>query len=374
MTNAKRFSMVGFGILLFLFIFLPAANAQSGDAYKVGTSSLVVRSAPASNSEIIGQLSQGQTVIVFKEQHGWAMTYYAGKEAWVASQFLVADSQQSTDSGETVHKPSNDYIAVAADGVNLRTGPGTNHQVIGSALHGDTYKLTGTKGDWHRIVLGDGTTAWIAAWLTSPTNVHQTTRQTKATNTSQSNGTQTKRASLAGYNIVLDAGHGGKDPGALGLDGLREKDLTLSTANRVRDVLQSEGATVVATRSGDEFLSLDKRVQISNSYKTDAFISLHFNAYPTMTVRGVSTHYYSNGGNDMALAQSIQTALMQHVNMPNRGIHQSDYHVLRTNSDLAVLVELGFITNQYDAGNIQTNQYQTDVANAIADGLKTYFN
>lgn len=375
MTNKKRFSVIGFGMLLLLIIFSPTVNAQSGDAYKVGTSSLTVRSTPASNGEVIGQLSEGNTVIVFKEEHGWAMTYYAGKEAWVASQFLVHESSnhQKSDRAQNVSKPSNDYIVVAANGVNLRNGPGTNHQLVGSTTHGDTYKLVDTQGDWHQIVLGDGTKAWIAAWLTSPTSAHQTAAKTKTTNTQQSNNTQAKRDSLAGYNIVIDAGHGGKDPGALGLDGLKEKNLTLSTANKIRDVLQSEGATVITTRSDDQFISLQRRVQISNSYQTSAFISLHYNAYPAMTVRGISTHYYSNGGDDMVLAQTLQSALMQHVNMPNRGIKQSDYHVLRTNNDLAVLLELGFITNQQDAANIQTDQYQTNIAHAVADGLKRYF-
>ncbi|MDY0404433.1 N-acetylmuramoyl-L-alanine amidase [Virgibacillus sp. 179-BFC.A HS] len=378
MSNLQRFTMVVFGLLLFFIIFPPNVNAQDGKEYKVGASTLYVRNAPASNAQIVGQLSAGDTVIAFDEQHGWVMTYYAGQEAWVASQFLVAEKQDTASAHSTASaataQSANANIVVAANGVNLRTGPGTNHNIIGSASHGDTYKLVATKGDWHQIELDDGSTAWIAAWLTAPANGNQASTPAMATQTNQQSDNHAKRQSLAGFNIVIDAGHGGKDPGAIGPNGMKEKYLTLSTAQKVRDVLQSEGATVIMTRSGDQFISLDQRVQLSNSYHTSAFISLHYNAYPVLTVNGISTHYYSSSGPDMRLAQTIQSSLMQHVNMTNRGIRQSDYHVLRTNGDLAVLIELGFVTNPYDAAKIQTGNYQTEVARAIADGLKIYFN
>src|SRR5690625_3132833 len=128
------------------------------------------------------------------------------------------------------------------------------------------------------------------------------------------------------------------------------------------------------TRENDRFLLLEDRVAISHAYYTHAFISLHFDAYPISTVNGFSTHFYSSFGNDRKLAQFIQTGIAEQVNLNNRGIVQSNLHVLRENKDLAVLVELGFITNPYDFATIQTTDYQQGVAEGITNGLINYFN
>ncbi|MFD1039081.1 N-acetylmuramoyl-L-alanine amidase [Virgibacillus byunsanensis] len=180
------------------------------------------------------------------------------------------------------------------------------------------------------------------------------------------------KSPLEGYNIVLDPGHGGKDPGAIGLGGVHEKDFIMPTTYKVAQHLRDAGATVILTRTADYFVPLGERIRISNSYNTDAFISLHYNTFPTYTVNGISTFYYTNG-NDRKLAHEIQSSLAANVPLKNRGIMQGDYRVLRKNSDLAVLLELGFITNPDDLSTVQTLEFQNGVAEGIVEGLRSYF-
>lgn len=363
---------MGIGVLLLSVLISTSVHAQEGTTYGVGASSLNVRSAPSHNAKILGSLDPGDQLVVFQESYGWAQTYFEGKEAWVASQYLfqVENAQQS----EIISQPKNNTITVSSLGVRVRSGPGTDYSIIDLATKGDTYSRLKTKNDWNKVMLSDGSTGWIAAWLTDSQTNETTATSTKTKRpTMQLSEEKGGSESLSGYNIVLDPGHGGNDPGAIGFNGVLEKNLTLSTAEIVASHLRAAGANVKVTRVTDHYVSLDERVQFSSSYQTDAFISLHYNAYPFMAVNGIGTYYYTKG-QDLVLARSIQHAIEQNVGLHNRGIHYGNYHVLRENNDLAVLIELGFITNPNDLFTIQTNAYQNNVAQAITSGLENYFN
>lgn len=367
-----RILLIGISVLLLSVIISPPVNAQEGTTYGVGTSSLNVRSAPSNDATIVGSLNPGDQVVVFQENYGWAQTYFDGKEAWVASQYLYP--MGATQQSESVTKPNSDTVTVNSAGVHVRSGPGTNYPIIGFTTTGDTYAHLETKNDWHKVMLPDGSTGWIAAWLTDSYTQETSTAQAPAKEKRPKMELfAEKDGSLAGYTIVLDPGHGGNDPGAIGFNGVVEKNLTLSTAETVASHLRDAGATVEVTRTNDQYVSLDERVQFSSSYQTDAFISLHYNAYPFMAVNGIGTYYYTNG-QDLVLAKSIQHSIKQSVGLHDRGTHYGNYHVLRENSDLAVLIELGFITNPNDLFTIQTSEYQNNVAQAITSGLEDYFN
>src|SRR5699024_6081998 len=257
-------------------------------------------------------------------------------------------------------------------------GPGTNHEIIGYTSKGDAYNSVKSTNNWNKVVLGDGSTGWIAGWLTdSSIGNNNTPKKTYNINSGSTHGAQPQsnnpaNGSLEGYNIVLDPGHGGKDSGAIGIDGVYEKNVIMSTADSIVQKLRAAGATVILTRDSDRFLTLQERADMSNSYNTHAFISLHYNAYPILGINGVSTHFYS-GGEDRQLASALQSALKQNITLYSRGIIQSIYHVLRENSNPAVLIELGFITNQGDRAASQSNAYYNNVADGIVQGLLNYF-
>src|SRR5699024_855854 len=116
------------------------------------------------------------------------------------------------------------------------------------------------------------------------------------------------KGSLEGKNIMLDAGHGGKDPGTIALNDEKEKTLSLKYTKSLKEQLENQGATVILTRENDRYLSLNERVAASESYNTDAFVSIHFNAFTSEENHGASTHFFDEG-DDQELAQSIQSDL-----------------------------------------------------------------
>lgn len=357
-------SFVGGFMLLLIIGNQFTLQADSGTVYDVGVDQLVVRANPDLNAQAVGTLTRGDKVTIFKEKYGWGQTYYNGKEAWVATYLLVNPSK--TSSKKTVKKSTNKATAsVIANGVRLRSGPSTNDAIIGSKNKGDAINIIRTQGDWHEVKLSSGKTAWIAAWLTSDaTTSTKSTKKTKATPVSNQ--------SLKGKNIVLDPGHGGYDPGSTALNGVFEKQLTMDMAKAIGNALEAKGATVLYTRSNDRYVSLYDRVRISNAYWTDAFISIHFNAFTNNQINGISTHYYG-GNNNYQLATAIQNELIGQTGLHNRGVQLDNYYVLRENNDTSVLLELGFLTNQSDLNEIMSGNYRARVAESVANGLANYF-
>lgn len=371
----KYRTAAGLGFLLFIFLFNPFTSlAESGEVFEVGDIKLNVRAEPSNQADIIGQLGKGDRVMVFEDRFGWAKTYYGGEEAWIAAHYVspAKDIEQMSE---------NQSVTVTATGVHIRSGPGTNHSIIGYTTTGDTYSLMESAGDWHKVKLGDGLSGWIAGWLTDSETESETTvseepanNSDNGTNTetpeSEKAGVSTSNQPLTGYNIVIDPGHGGKDPGAVAGD-IYEKDLASQTADNVAQTLRDKGATVISTRTGDYYVSLDDRVRISQEYNTHAFVSLHYDAFPVNFIHGVSTYFHSTA--DRALADAMQPALSSGLQLHNRGVMQGNYRVLRNNPAPSVILELGFMSNPNDLAIIQTEDYHNSVADAVADGLKNYF-
>src|SRR5699024_9700668 len=287
-------------------------------------------------------LQAGDNITGFNEKHGWMLTYYNGEEAWVAAHYLSPIEQK--ESNKTT-EDKQQKIQITSESVYVRSAPGLDETILDIVNSGDTFTLLDTKNDWHYIELTNGTKAWVASWLTD--QPVETEKNTKEKDKKQSSSSNSSNGTLKGQTIMLDPSHGGKDPGSIGIDGIKEKDIALDYTQTVANELEKQGATVLLTRSSDKYVSLKDRVRISEAYATDAFISLHFNAFTSSDPNGVSTHYY-DANNDQELAQHVQGALQQHTDLNDRGVHQDDYHVLRKNRDTSILVELGFITNPSD--------------------------
>lgn len=355
-------------LILLISFFAPVeiTEAASGDTYEVSSMVLHVRDEPATNASIIGLLHKGDQLTAFQEEYGWVQTYYLGEIAWIAKHHLISTEPVSQVTATV--PSSNESITVSDSSVNIRSGPGLGYAVIAGASQGESFSVAENSGDWTKITLANGTTGWIASWLTTGSEVKSSSTVQPASKTAPE---QVTNNSLAGYNIVLDAGHGGKDPGAIGLEGIYEKDLVSATTSKIANTLRAYGATVIETRTGDYFLTLGERVRISNAYQTDAFISVHYNAFPILSVQGMNTYYASDYGRE--LADSVQSSLASTVPLTDRGIIEENYKVLRNTVAPSILMELGFITNPYDLSVVQTADYQNKVAEAVANGLLDYF-
>lgn len=355
--------------LLFIFIVQPETYAESGQTYDVGTSNLNVRSAPSHDAKVVGHLDKGQQVNSFKEKNGWVQTYYDGEIAWIATQYLIeVEGDSKAESG------SSNEVTITATDVNVRSGSGTEHSVISSTTSGDTYKLIESKGNWVKVEQSQGD-GWIYAELTdqAPSGSSGDAEKMSTDKNNKSSEKKSSDGTLNGINIVLDPGHGGKDPGSIGWNNVQEKDLIAATSDKVAAHLQAKGATVIRTRPQEAYKTLDQRIGISNDYNTDAFVSIHYDVSAMPSVKGTSTYYYA-GGADKQLAQNIQDSLVNVNEVHDRGIKHGNYKVLRENKDLGVLIELGFISNPEESANIQSADFQERTAEAIADGLVDYFN
>jgi len=171
--------------------------------------------------------------------------------------------------------------------------------------------------------------------------------------------------------VVIDPGHGGPDPGAVGIGGLREVDVIMPVAFRLAELLRQQGMQVVMTREADIDLGLEPRVQIAQRANADLFVSLHANAISLSRpeVNGVETFYHSSG---LELAQSIQRNILQSMGMRDRGVKQARFYVLRRTSMPSVLVEVGFVTGADDAPRLRDPEFLNRMAEAIARGILEY--
>ncbi|WP_169091460.1 N-acetylmuramoyl-L-alanine amidase, partial [Paenibacillus sp. PL91] len=173
--------------------------------------------------------------------------------------------------------------------------------------------------------------------------------------------------------IVIDPGHGGEDPGMIGMKyETMEKELNLSTSFYLEDELCNRGARVLMTRTKEEERpNLSNRVKISESAGADAFVSIHYNSSEKNT-SGILTFYYSET-KDRPLARAIENRLADSIGLKSNGISFGNLHVLRENDTLSTLVELGFLSNAKDESIVRGSDYQKKAARAIAKGLEDYF-
>src|SRR5690625_2782776 len=176
---------------------------------------------------------------------------------------------------------------------------------------------------------------------------------------------QVEKGLLDGYTIVLDAGHGGKDGGAVGVNGTIEKDITYLTAEHIKQELQKYDAKVQFTRMGDIFVELEDRVLMEYA---DLFISIHYDGFESEEVNGITTYYYHQ--RDERVARTIHQKIMnEEMDARDRGVSHGDYYVLRENQVPAVLLELGYITNPQDEERMNQEDFQQHIAQAVADGV-----
>lgn len=215
--------------------------------------------------------------------------------------------------------------------------------------------------------------------------------------------------------IVLDAGHGGNDPGAIGRSGLKEKDVNLDIVKRLAKILKDRGAEVIVTRQSDRFVTLPGRVDIANDAKADLFISIHSNANRVRSLNGFEVYYITPSTSDSRRASSaaqdglpditrgsvasssfnLKAILWDMINTNNRaesielarqicrsinrdldtkvlGIKAANFHVLRGTRMPAVLIEIGFLSNSGEERLLKNGYYRQQIAESIEKGVEDY--
>lgn len=174
---------------------------------------------------------------------------------------------------------------------------------------------------------------------------------------------------LAGFTIVVDAGHGGADRGACHFpSALIEKEINLDVALRLREHLQRAGAEALLTRTDDTFVTLDDRARFANDNDADLFISIHVNRFPSADCFGAQTFYAPTSAEGRRLALLIQDELRDVYPANYRQALAADFRVLRNTTMPATLVEIGFVTSSVDRQLMQQDDYRDAVATAIVAG------
>jgi N-acetylmuramoyl-L-alanine amidase len=203
--------------------------------------------------------------------------------------------------------------------------------------------------------------------------------------------------------VVVDAGHGGHDPGAVGPSGLAEKDVTLALAKKIKDALAANH-TVYLTRDGDYWLDIEKRTAVANHHRADVFISLHAGGSLHHEARGLAVFYYGaetaqgfsaepaapvgDGGQTLPpwdqiqlrhtakskrLADLLHNELLAGFNPMDRGIDRAPCFVLRGADMPAVLVEIGYVTHPAEEKVLKDPGSMSTVAEAVSQGIKAFF-
>jgi N-acetylmuramoyl-L-alanine amidase len=179
------------------------------------------------------------------------------------------------------------------------------------------------------------------------------------------------KKNLIGKTIIIDPGHGGKDPGCghVGYSKVPEKYIVLSIARQIAERLRLQGAKVIMTRNTDCFVDLDLRAATAERYRADLLLSVHADSAPDSSAQG-ATIYISRTPSyaSRRVAMSIHNTLQQ-CGIYSRGLRNADFRVLAAHSRPAVLVETGFVTNAHDASNLNNSWYQAKLAANIAQGI-----
>lgn len=174
------------------------------------------------------------------------------------------------------------------------------------------------------------------------------------------------------YKIFIDPGHGGSDPGALSSDRtLRESDVNLTMAFKLKEKLERQGFDVKMSRYDDTYISLESRSQMANQWGASLFVSLHQNSY-NATVGGIETLYYKDGRDSYNFAVPVQNRMIQATGMANRGVKDQSIYVLRTTNMPAILTESGFISNPTEAAKMRTPEYVDTITTSILNGINDY--
>ena len=331
------------------------------DQFTVSVDALNVRKGPDLTSKKVDMVHKGESFHVEEIDGNWIrISLGKKKNGWVYSFHGTLGTAVAKESKTST---SNKKVTVLTNGTNIRSSATTSSDIVSRVNAGEKLSVIGEEGEWFNVSLPSGESAFIAKWVVSTGEVAQAS-------TNERKKTPRAAGTLKGLTIVVDAGHGGNDLGTTGTKGTDEKILTLMTAELLAAKLKAAGADVVMTRDSDTYISLRKRVAISQQSDADAFVSLHYDANPDSSITGFTTYY--THGNQKSLATSINDGLASTISLRNRGAQPANFLVLRENRKNSILIELGFLSNPSEERILTTEMFREQATHGIYQGLLEY--
>ncbi|WP_341322377.1 N-acetylmuramoyl-L-alanine amidase [Solibacillus sp. FSL H8-0523] len=356
---------------------------------------LNIRSSAAStqSTNIVGKENTGKELAVYEDQGYWLKVAYNGKTAFVAKEYtksteqlqldeeqeepqeqqgpetenpVVTDEQsepaidENTSETEIVtEQPVAEPLATIGiatiNELAIFEESNTSSKVLNKMSRGTQVDLLAIDGNWVEV-LYNGMTGFVEKRFVRLKN--------------------TVDGPVKNRIIVLDPGHGGKDPGAIS-GAYTEKSIVLKVTNLVKEKLEADGAIVKMTRTGDTFPTLDERIQFTKANYGELFVSIHTNSFTTAKPNGTETYYSvksnENEKEDVVLATNINNLIVKNADMTNRGVKRNDYKVIVGLKIPAVLLELGFISNDADRAKLVSDKYVEIFADSIYQGIVDYY-
>lgn len=344
---------------------------------RVTAEAVNIRQFSNADSEILGTVYKDTELQVLYQDGAWYQVLYMGHVAWIHSDYIeildtVPNEEVQVSTEETAGNSAS-LVEIGNDVTNIRNSPSVEGEVIYYAEPGEQFEFVNNDGDWYQIKVDDETVGYVAGWVASIIeDSSEVDADESFTETADAQYARTA-SSLAEATIVIDAGHGGYDPGAISPDQtIHEKDITLDTALLLKNRLQDAGSNVILTRTADDFVSLNERVSTAHTHQADLFISLHYDSVEQAnTMSGTTTYYYFDS--HLELANTINRYLTQTGPLENNGVRLGDYYVLRTNRQPGILLELGYMNSDIDVQYIDTHSYQATVVEAVYQALREYY-
>ena len=334
-----------------------------------------IRQFSTTDSNIIGAVYKDSELQILYQEGDWYQVLYMGQVAWIHGDYvdiITTPSAAQADSVQDIPTDSTVVVIGNAQSTNIRSLASMDGEVIHTAGPGERFQYIESVGSWFHIRINENLTGYVADSVATLSTVET---QAESVASQDLTGSQYARSisNISEATIVIDAGHGGRDSGAVSADNsVFEKDITLSTAILLRNRLQDAGANVILSRSSDEFLSLDDRVITGHNYQADLFISLHYDAIEVAnSMSGTTTYYYSES--NLELANTVNRYLAQLGPLNNNGVRHGNYYVLRANNQPSILLELGYMNSDIDIQHIDTIAYQSTIVEAVYQALREYY-
>ncbi|RLQ98097.1 SH3 domain-containing protein [Falsibacillus albus] len=424
-----------------------ASNSQSSPAGAESASStgiitaeyLNARSKPDTESEIVGSLRKGDKVGIISSQSGWDQIQYGGDTAWISDRYVETASTSSTGSKSSSDGDSHSALTatVNVSGLNVRSTPSLNGQVIGTVNTGESYQVAEEQNDWIKIKLNSGQYGWVAGWfmeksLSSQNNEAKTSSEGNVTvlyngtNIRQQPSVQSsivqranagdtfkikssrgdwleiylsngQTAFIAGWIVSsgnVESNHSGKqNPSNHG--SIEGKTIIIDPGHGGRDngttgnrgTLEKMMTLQTAQLLYDKLSNAGANVMLTRS--DDRYVSLPSRVSVAQSQNAdafISIHFDSSSDHSVnghttyyyhdyqqSLADALDAGVSNQIGLRDRGVRFGDFHVIRENSQPATLMELGYLSNSTEEATILSKQYKELVSTGIYNGLVNYF-
>lgn len=330
---------------------------------------LNMRTGPGTDYDQIGTLPQKKEATVKEEKEGWLKVKAGEEGGWISEQYIRVIKDKPQEKEKTEPETYFQLAKVVPEILRVRSGPGLDREQTEQAFQGNHLLILDREKGWHNVLLPGGAEGWVSSDYTEQKEILSFREDHQSSNPD-------KNRDLQGKTIVLDPGHGGRDGGATGINGLKEKEVCLSVSLLLEEKLKEKGARVVLTRDRDKDLSMDQRLEIESEAGADILVSIHANAHPNHFVSGTETFYHpgdTNSEKSYELASSLQKELTRSFQLPCLGVKEAEFTILKESTTPSALVELAFLSNAVDAKILKTEKTHELAANALKDAILGYF-